>query len=164
MKTFRQYLTESTFKAFHNTNFSFKDFGKWKVAAPTKRAKLYGNGIYFSEIPNTRWGNNAIEVRLHPKRPLLDPKGNIQYEDNPLGKAIEAIGHKMFQPFSMSDANNRAYAIEKYLKDGKYDMLQSMEAGNVIFVVRDAKVIENVSLVEGAKGIGGYEMKLSQEN
>lgn len=147
MKTYRQILTESIeYIAHHNTD---KKSAKrilsngWSLSAKVKRKKLFGNGIYFSEQPNTRWGDTQISVRLKPKRPLLDFEGNIKYEDNPLGRQIEKTGQKLFKDFSMTNNSQITAAIERHLKDNKYDMLATQEFGMRIYVVRDPKIIQN---------------------
>jgi hypothetical protein len=147
MKTFHQILTEKTFYGFHNTGPSavtnIERVG-WDINAPVRRKKLFGKGIYFSAESNDRWGSESIPVKIKPKRPLLDPEGDIIYEDNPLGKQVEAIGKKMFKDFHMTNIKQLPDAIEKLLTKKRVDMLLTQEHGKTIYVVRDPKIIHPI--------------------
>jgi hypothetical protein len=145
MKSFKQLFEVSRgFIGYHNTEAKtasrIRSKG-FKLQKKASRKRLYGNGIYFTNEPNNRWGPVAIKVNLAPKNPLLDFGGQISYEDNPLGDAIEAIGKNLFKSFHMSDSVKRALAIEKYLDDYNHDMLVTDEMGKTIYVVRDESII-----------------------
>ena len=149
MKSFKQTFEEAqnTFTGYHNT--TAKTAAKiravgFKLQKKAKRKRLYGNGIYFTNEPNTRWGPFAIEVEIFSVNPLVDMGGNIAYEGNPLGDAVEDIGKMLFKSFHMSDAVKRALAIEKYLNDYNHDLLVTDEMGKTIYVVRDEKIINIV--------------------
>jgi hypothetical protein len=148
MKSFHQILTEKTnFVTYHNVEKKVADGIRatgFKLQKKITRARLYGNGVYFTDKPNTRWGPVSIKVELRPKNPLLDPSGDISYEGNELGDKIEAIGKSLMKDFSMSNSKQRAVAIEKYLNDNKIDMLQTDEMGKMIYVVRNPKIIKIV--------------------
>lgn len=145
MKTFKQFVEgTNTFIGYHNTEAKVASrirASGFKLQKKAKRKRLYGNGIYFTNEPNDRWGPVVIEVRLTPKNPLLDFAGEISYEGNPLGDEIEAIGKNLYRTFHMSDAVKRALPIEKYLNDYNHDMLVTDEMGKTIYVVRDEKII-----------------------
>ncbi len=147
MISFKNFINEASnkFIAFHNTdNRSYEDIVKngFKMSSKVKRKKLFGNGIYFSEKSNARWGDNEIKVELSPRNPLLDSEGDIAYEGTHLGDKIEAIGKKMYTDFHMTNNEQRANAIDKFLKDNNYDMLMTDEHGKTIFIVRDPKIIK----------------------
>ena len=159
MKTFKQHFTlhlppgykkglienlSKGFIGYHNTDaktasrIHAKGF---KLQKKARRKRLYGNGIYFTNEPNDRWGPAVIKVELQPRNALLDFGGEISYEDNNLGNEIEAIGKTLFKSFHMSDAVKRALAIEKYLDDHNHDLLVTDEMGKTIYVVRDESII-----------------------
>jgi hypothetical protein len=145
METFKQFV-ESTndFIGYHNTQAKTASrirASGFKLQKKAKRKRLYGNGIYFTNEPNDRWGPEAIRVRLKPKNPLVDMGGELSYEGNRLGDAVEAIGKNLYKTFHMSDSAKRALAIEKYLEDNNIDMLVTDEMGKTIYVVRDDKII-----------------------
>lgn len=147
MKSLSQFLFEAKrgYTAYHNTDkTSFDNImsNGFKLDSKVKRKKLFGGGIYFSEDPNPRWGSNQIEVILKPRNPLIDPSGNIIYEDNDLGKAIQELGNKLYSNFRMTNNSQVADAIETYLKKNNHDMLLTEEHDKTIFVVRDPKIIE----------------------
>jgi hypothetical protein len=147
MKFFKQLIIEGhmDFVGYHNTDAKTASRIRakgFKLQRKARRKRLYGNGIYFTNEPNDRWGPVAIEVRLFPKNPLKDFGGNISYEGNPLGDAVEDIGKTLFKSFHMSDSVKRALAIEKYLDDYNHDMLVTDEMGKTIYVARDEKIIE----------------------
>ena len=147
MISFKQFVMESTrsFTAYHNTDKrSVENIVKngFSVGSKTKRKKLYGQGIYFSEKPNTRWGSEQLKVLLKPRNPLIDPDGDIEYEDNYLGAAVQQIGIEIFPDFKMTNSKQRAVAIDEYLERNNHDLLLTDEYNNTIFVVKDPRIIE----------------------
>lgn len=106
------------------------------------RGSVFGRGIYFSKKPNLRWGNYTIKVQLNSNNPLIDLNGNIQYEDNELGKEVEAIGNEIFSDFHMSNFKQTQIAIDQFLEKHNYDLLATLEGGKVIYVVREPKIIK----------------------
>ena len=139
--------SKKSFIGFHNTTQSSYDSilkNGFKITNNI-RGKAFGTGIYFSKEENQRWGDFSIKVEITPKKPLLDYEGNIEYEDNLLGKKIELMGQKLFSDFHMSDGKKREKAIEEFLIRGKYDMLLTQEFGKIIYVVRDPKIIKIIS-------------------
>jgi hypothetical protein len=150
MKTFKQFVeSKNDFIGYHNTETKIASrirAAGFKLQKKAKRKRLYGNGIYFTNEPNNRWGPVAIKVELKPKNPLVDISGQLSYEGNPIGDEVEAIGKTLFKSFHMSDAVKRALAIEKYLNDNGIDMLITDEMGKTIYVVRDESII---TIIEG---------------
>ena len=143
MKSFKQLFEVSHgFIGYHNTHNASPIRKKgFKLQKKARRKRLYGNGIYFTNEPNDRWGPEVIKVNLTPRNALLDFGGEISYEGNALGDAVEDIGKTLFKAFRMSDAVKRALAIEKYLNDHGHDMLVTDEMGKTIYVVRDERII-----------------------
>jgi hypothetical protein len=145
MQTFKQLFEQSKkFIGYHNAEKKVADKIRregFRIMKKVKRNRLYGNGVYFTNEPNERWGPEAIQVELRPRNALLDFGGEIVYEDNPLGLAVEAIGKTLFKTFHMSDAQKRAVAIEEYLRVKNIDMLLTDERHKTIYVVREPSII-----------------------
>lgn len=149
MKSLKHFLFEArrSYTAYHNTDKrSYANIisSGFRIDTKTKRKKLFGQGIYFSREPNPRWGDHQVEVKLTPKNPLIDPNGDIIYEDNELGKEIQEIGATLHRNFKITNSTQLADAIEAYLKQHRYDMLITEEYDRTIYVVRDPSIIEIV--------------------
>jgi hypothetical protein len=156
MKHFTHILTEykNVFIAYHNTQPKVAEkilATRFKLQKKIARKRLYGNGIYFTNRPDPRWGPTTIQVEIKPKNPLMDLAGNSSYEGNPLGDEIEAIGKTLFKNFHMSNSFDRGEAIEQYLDDHKIDMFATNENDKTIYVVRDDKIIRILGIGKNKK-------------
>ena len=150
MLKLNQFILEKTsIEATHNTDSKSKiDILKngFKISAKIKRKKLFGSGIYFSEVSNSRWGNAEIKVKISPKKVLDDNGGDIRYHETPIGKKIKEVGEKHIKNWDkekglIDQSPLWRDAIDLYIKKNNIDMLVSDEYGKKIFVVFNPKII-----------------------
>ncbi len=131
-KIFYHNTTIGSKKNILNNGFSIHD----KV-----RGKIYGEGIYFTmDEPNNRWGKETIKVKLNPQKILYDIKGEIEYEDNPIGKEVLKYASYPLKN-KPSDYEEWAKALNKMIADKKYDSLITEEFETIIAVVFDPDII-----------------------
>jgi hypothetical protein len=111
-----------------------------------KRKRIYGNGIYFSFKPNSRWGEVYIKALVSPSNCLVDLNDELKYEDTDLGKKIIEIGKQFVESWSNStnystDLNKWTEALNKFIQINKFDALLTWEYGEKILIVFKPKII-----------------------
>lgn len=135
--------------AYHNTDQSNLDkiMSSGFQIVKNVRGNHFGNGVYFSDQPNDRWGNCVIKVQLFPTKILNDINDDLKYNDTDLGKAICDFGKHYVKgwPINASEHTDKEFwkqALNGYVKMHDYDMLQTYEFGNKIYVVFDPSIIK----------------------